>query len=125
MVARYRNIGSFIECLHVGFCLVAHNGLAVVTGCDIEIRTQTRILLKPEFIVAFQPVDLAVLVCEPCDSAVHLIVVHHGSDLIILIHCLFQFLRKCVIRIFADAERCSADFLPGFRKLVIRSGKIG
>ena len=94
MVAGNRNTGFLIECLHIGLGLVAHDRVALVAGCDVEVCAQACILLEPELVVAFKPVNLAVLMRKPCDGAVHLIVIHHGADLIVLVHRFLQFLRE-------------------------------
>ena len=41
-----------------------------------EDTRKTGILLKPELIVAFEPVYLSVLMCKPCHSTVYLVIIH-------------------------------------------------
>ena len=52
-------------------------------GGDVEVGTQLCVLCQPEFVVGFQPVDLAVTESEVSNSLVHFVVVCQTVYLII------------------------------------------
>ena len=88
---------------HRGFILDRLHILGVEAGGDVEGGAQHRVALEPVFVVAFQPVDLAVLVGQKRDGAENLVVIFERGDLVIFVQRAAQF-RHELIRAIADAE---------------------
>ena len=94
--------------LHRGLILDRLHILGVETGGDVESGAQHGVALQPVFVVALQPVDLAVLVGQKRDRAEHLVVVFQRGDFVILVQRAAQFGHELVIRAVADAENVHA-----------------
>ena len=103
VISGNRHAGFVVVGFHIRLALETHDIVGIVTAFDIEIGTQSCVLLEPEFVVGFQPVDFSVLVGEPGDSSVHLVVIHHGVDTVVFSACVFHLLGKGIPAVFADA----------------------
>ena len=86
------NLCLCIVFFHAGFALDDGEVFRPHTR-DIEILPQSRVLLQPVLIVALESVDFSVFETEEGDRAVHLIIVFHRVDPIIL--C--QGSLKCIV----------------------------
>ena len=90
--------------LHRGFILDRLHILGVEAGGDVEGGAQHRVALEPVFVVAFQPVDPAVLVGQKRDGAENLVVIFERGDFVIFVQRAAQLRHELVIRAIADAE---------------------
>ena len=82
--------GFLVVGFHHGFALKLFDLSGFNTGGDIKICPQASILFQPIFIVAFYPVDLAILESEKAHGAQHFIIVFHVVHTVILGQCAFE-----------------------------------
>ena len=83
----------------------------LLTGGDVELGAQGGVALQPEFVVGFQPVDLAVLEGQESDGAVYFVPVFKAGDLVILMQGFAQLGTQLIIGAVADAENAHAVLL--------------
>jgi len=60
-----------------------------------------------------------VLVREPGDAAVDLVIVHQRTNLVVLRDRALHFRAQGIIRVLGDAQGVAPDFLPCLRELVV------
>ena len=96
--------GLGVILLHAGLELdLVH--LVQLGACgDVELGAQGRVPHQPVFVVAFQPVDLAVFVGEEGDGLEHFVVIFQTGNLIIFVQTVPQLLKQVVIGAVADAQ---------------------
>ena len=108
VVAGHGYPGSDVAFLHFALVLDAVNKVVLCAGGNIEIGAQGGVLLQPEFIVAFQPVDFAVLKSEIPHGAYHGIIIRHGIHTVILGQCAFEQGGQRFVRGIANAKHIYA-----------------
>ena len=97
------NLRLGIEIFHAGFALYYGELLGPHSG-DIEILPQPGVLLQPVLIIALEPVDFSVLKTEKGDRAVHLVIVFHGVDPIILCQSSLQCIIEGIVWGIPDSQ---------------------
>ena len=93
-------------------------------GSDLKIGAQGGVLLQPEFIVAFQPGDFAVLKSEIPHGAYHGIIIRHGNHTVILGQAFFQLVRDLVIAGIANAQHIYPVVLEPVTKIPVGFGEL-
>ena len=100
--------GFLVVGFHHGFALKLFDLSGFNTGVDIKICPQAGILFQPIFIVAFYPVDLAILESEKAHGAQHFIIVFHVVHTVILGQCAFEQGGQRFVRGIANAKHIYA-----------------
>ena len=100
--------GFLVVGFHHGFALKLFDLSGFNTGGDIKICPQAGILFQPIFIVAFYPVDLAILESEKAHGAQHFIIVFHVVHTVILGQCAFEQGGQRFVRGIANAKHIYA-----------------
>ena len=100
--------GFLVVGFHHGFALELFDLSGFNTGGDIKICPQAGILFQPIFIVAFYPVDLAILESEKAHGAQHFIIVFHVVHTVILGQCAFEQGGQRFVRGIANAKHIYA-----------------
>ena len=100
--------GFLVVGFHHGFALKLFDLSGFNTGGDIKICPQAGILFQPIFIVAFYPVDLAILESEKAHGAQHFIIVFHVVHMVILGQCAFEQGGQRFVRGIANAKHIYA-----------------
>ena len=124
VVAGHGYPGSDVAFLHFALVLDAVNKVVLCAGGNIEIGAQGGVLLQPEFIVAFQPVDFAVLKSEIPHGAYHGIIIRHGIHTVILGQAFFQLVRDLVIAGIANAQHIYPVVLEPVTKIPVGFGEL-
>ena len=96
--------GLSVILLHAGLELDLVHLVQLGAGGDVELGAQRRVPHQPVFVVAFQPVDLAVFVGEEGDGLEDLVVIFQTGNLIIFVQTVTQLLQQIVIGAVADAQ---------------------
>ena len=96
--------GLGVVLFHAGLELDLVHLVQLGAGGDVEFGAQGRVPHQPVFVVAFQPVDLAVFVGEEGDGLEHLVVIFQTGNLIIFVQTVTQLLQQIVIGAVADAQ---------------------
>ena len=100
--------GFLVVGFHHGFALKLFDLSGFNAGGDIKICPQAGILFQPIFIVAFYPVDLAILESEKAHGAQHFIIVFHVVHTVILGQCAFEQGGQRFVRGIANAKHIYA-----------------
>ena len=111
----------FVTCFHLGFEFYLGNILYLKTAGDIKICPQAGILFQPIFIVAFYPVDLAILESEKAHGAQHFIIVFHVVHTVILGQCAFEQGGQRFVRGIANAKHIYAIGTQAVTKIPVIS----
>ena len=119
-----RNTAQGVVFLHLALVADGGHTVAADAGRHAEGGTQAGILLKPVFVVRFDPVDLAVLVGEPGYAAVHLVVVFQAVHLIIIREILAQLPREILVVRVRNTQHVHAVALRAGAELPIGMGKM-
>ena len=104
VVTGHRNADTLIIFFHAGFVFDAWHVFVMKTARNIEICTQTGILLQPVFIIGFQPVNATVMPDKVADSTIDLVIVFQAVYFIIFLQAFLKFRAQVVIRTVADTE---------------------
>ena len=94
-------------------------------GRDVEVRPEAGVLLQPELVVGFQPVDLAVFVGVEGDGAEQLAVIGQGVHAVILVEVRFQFGGEALVGRVADAQHRDAPAAEPFAEIPVGLREIG
>mgnify|MGYP002569738599 CR=1 FL=1 len=100
--------GFLVVGFHHGFALELFDLSGFNAGGNIKICPQAGILFQPIFIVAFYPVDLAILESEKAHGAQHFIIVFHVVHTVILGQCAFEQGGQRFVRGIANAKHIYA-----------------
>ena len=113
---------GFLEVgFHHGFALKLFDLSGFNTGGDIKICPQAGILFQPIFIVAFYPVNLAILESEKAHGAQHFIIVFHVVHTVILGQCAFEQGGQRFVRGIANAKHIYAIGTQAVTKIPVIS----
>ena len=96
--------GLGVILLHAGLELDLIHLVQLGAGGDVELGAQRRVPHQPVFVVALQPVDLAVFVGEERNGLEHFVVIFQTGNLIIFVQTVTQLLQQIVIGAVADAQ---------------------
>ena len=116
--------GSIIL-LHLRFLLDGVYLVRLDAGVHVEVGSQSGILLQPVFVVALYPVNTSVLCRKMRHGTIHLVVVLHIVDAVILGKRVFQPLVKIVVRRIADTKNSYAILLQCCTEVPVVLRKIG
>ena len=111
--------------LHLGLVLDALHVRNLEAGGDVEVGAQHGVALQPVLVVALQPVDAAVLADEERHGAVHLVVVLHGADLVVLGQAGAQLGQQVVVGAVTHAQHAQAVVLQVLAELPVVGGEVG
>ena len=113
--------GFLVVGFHHGFALKLFDFSGFNAGGDIKICPQAGILFQPIFIVAFYPVDLAILESEKAHGAQHFIIVFHVVHTVILGQCAFEQSGQRFVRGIANAKHIYAIVTQAVTKIPVIS----
>ena len=125
VMPRHGHTGRNVAFLHFALELDAVNKIILGAGVDVEVGAQGRILLQPVFVVAFQPVDLAVPHGKVPHGADHGIVVAHVVHPVILGQAGFELVGDLVIGRIPDAQHIHAVALEAVTEIPVSFGELG
>ena len=125
MLAGRRDVALRIVDLLGGLALKLGDVLHLDAGRDVEVRPQAGVLLQPELVVGFQPVDLAVFVGVEGDGAEQLAVIGQGVHAVILVQVRFQFGGEALVGRVADAQHRDAPAAEPFAEVPVGLREIG
>ena len=97
-----------IVLFHLGFASIAHDLICLQTGRDIEIRSQSGILLHPVLVIALDPIHFPVSGREITHRAYHLVIIFQIAYLIVFCQGIFQLPVQVIIRSVANSQYIDA-----------------
>lgn len=124
VVPRHRHAGLAVAFLHDAFVLDAGDEVILCAGGDVKVGAQLGVHFQPVFVVALQPVDLAVAEGEIPHRTHHLAVIAKIVDPIILGQGSLELRRDFPVGGVADAQHIDAVALEPVAEIPVAFWKM-